>query len=128
VRHGLNVVAVGIKQEGSIVAGVVIALTRSSVVTPACCETGGVEALNDLVVLRLERQVDTSGQRLTARDEELIGEEVALSGIDNRDADHVQHRSVEAPACLDVAYDQVDVIDEPATMELHVLSFSVRVR
>ena len=71
----------------------------------------------------LEREMHAAGvfaQRrvaLARRNEQLVGPDVILSLAADRDAQHVEHRPVEALAGRDVLDNELHVIDEPSAMQ-----------
>jgi hypothetical protein len=72
VADGLDVVAVGVEDEGAVVARVVVALARGAVVAVAGCECDAVELVDGRVVRRREGDVQVLGQRLPVlRDREI---------------------------------------------------------
>ncbi|WP_414654234.1 FadR family transcriptional regulator [Hyalangium sp.] len=109
--HGLDVVAIGVEHESSVVARAALVLTGPSVVSSAGIESGGVEAVQGLSIGRLEGQVDVSGQRLFRADVELIGPESSRALATQRDAQRLERSPVEAPARLEVTDLHVDVIE-----------------
>src|SRR6266550_910396 len=82
VADGLDVVAVGVKDEGAVVARVVVALARGAIVAEAGCERDAVELVDGRVVGRREGDVQVLGQRLAVlRDREIGPLREPLLGI-----------------------------------------------
>src|SRR5947208_11269880 len=82
VADSLDVVAVRVEDEGAVVARVVVALARASVVAVAGRERGAVELVDGLVVGRRKGHVQLLGQRLPVlRDREIAPLREPLLGI-----------------------------------------------
>src|SRR5690606_22862496 len=113
VIDGLDVVAVGIEDEGGVVAGMVWARTGAAVVGAAAGERGPVEGVDHRRIPGLEREVmaprenAAGGNAIRRRDEKLVGPEVALSGAPDGDAEDIEHGLVEAPAGVQVAHNEL---------------------
>ena len=112
VVDGLDVVAVGVEDEGPVVAGVVGgALAGGAVVRVARFERGSVEGVDGLVRVGAERDVDVLGRRL-AGDEGDRGvgcDDLDVVGL--VDADLAARRHVEALDRRDVARAEPQVFD-----------------
>ncbi len=86
-------------------------------------QRGAVERVDHGPVGGLERQMMAAGQpalrggAVGAGDEQLVGPEVVLALAAERHAEHVEDRAVEAARCGQVAYDQLDVVDQAATVQ-----------
>ena len=89
----------------------------------AVCQRDDMEAVHHRAILRLERQVVATGQlavcslAVGSGDEQLVGPEVVVGLAAYRHAQHVEHGAVESPAGLQVAHDQLDVVDQAATVQ-----------
>jgi len=123
VVDDLDVIAVGVEDEGGVIAGVVGALAGCSVVTSPRRQGGRVKAIDGGSGRGLERQVDASGQltlagaRFPRRDEELVApEEVGPSH--ERNIQDTEHGLVEATARRQIPNHQVHVIEQSTSIEL----------
>jgi hypothetical protein len=58
MKHGLDVVAVGIEREGCVVARVVGAFSRAAIVAPTMVESGCMEGVNAFPVRGLKREMN----------------------------------------------------------------------
>jgi hypothetical protein len=133
VENGLDVVAVGIEQEGSVIAGMIVGphAWRTIVLAPGR-QPPRMERFDHRAIRRLESEVDSPSQlavgglAVGGRDDELVGPEEALALAADRDAEHVQHRFIEAPARRQVRDHQLDVIDQAAAVQFHVISSGLK--
>jgi hypothetical protein len=101
----------------------VTTLSRRAVVGAAGREPCLVEAVDRLTITGLERQVRTpgggarGGRAPEIRDEELVHPEEAGALAAERDAEHPEDRQVEPLRAREIGDDQLQVIDQPATVE-----------
>jgi hypothetical protein len=63
VVDDLDVVAVGIEDDGCVVTGAVVALARTALVAVAGVDRGAVELVDEPVLVRGEGDVDVLGRR-----------------------------------------------------------------
>src|SRR5690606_31712227 len=123
MEHGLDVVAVGVEEEGGVVAGVVVALARRAVVAAAGLEPRSMPGLDHGAVAGLEGEMVATGQlarrRLAVggRDEQLVDPEMVVALAAEGQLQNLEQGLVEAAAGLDVAHDQLDMVDQAAAMQ-----------
>jgi hypothetical protein len=117
MEHSLDIVAVRVPQERGVVAWVIVALARRTVVLAARRQTGFMEALHRLLVPGLESQVNVAGG-LAHVDPQLVGEEV-VAAVGDRHADGAQHGLVEALHGVQLVRSQMDVVDQATAMNFH---------
>ena len=112
MKYGFNVVAVGIDREGRVVARVVGALARRSVVAAARSQRRPVKGLDRLPVRRLEREMDARHVAVGHVDPELVHVEMPVA-FDERvsQAERRQHGPIEALAGFQVLDAQVDMVE-----------------
>jgi hypothetical protein len=126
MEDSFDVVAIGVEDECAVVARVIAAFARSAIVATSCCNCGRVECINRLAIWRLECQVNSGNLPISLVDPQFVSREVTLPfGIDVRLAKGGKHSAVETLAHIEVRDAQVDVIDEPADVELHGLLLAV---
>jgi hypothetical protein len=76
-----------------------------------------------LPVLRLKGHVMAAGEfavcglALGRGDEEFVGPEVVVTGAGHRHLQHLEHGFVKGPAGGEVLHDQLDVVDQPASVQ-----------
>src|SRR5690606_20433578 len=124
VVDDLDVVAVRVEQERGVVAGMVGAQARRAVVPAPGAQTRVVHAIDGRPIGSLKRQV--RGARGLAHrrggvhraDDELVAPEEPGSVAAEGDPELAQDRQVEALAALEIQRDELEVIDEPSSMEL----------
>src|SRR6187402_2570313 len=135
MEYRLDVVAVGIDQEGGVISRVIGALTRIAIGNAAGLDTGLKDLLHHLTAARLKRQMDSTGQMslcgaaLLSRNEQLIGPKIIGTRAANRDLQAGEDGFVEALAGGQVAHHELNVINQPATIKLlsfHMSSFPLR--
>ena len=125
VEDGLDIVAVGIEQEGGVIAGMIVARSPGAPLSvPPAARPGLVEGIDRRLVLRLEGEVRWRPVSLPSA-ASLSAVETTSSSAQNmpsaaavdRDVEHAQDRLVEAAAGVQIAHDQLDMIDQPAAMQ-----------
>jgi hypothetical protein len=123
VEHRLDVVAVGVQQEGGIIARMIRTLSRRAVVLAAGRTPGLVEGLDHGPVLRLKGQMmparQLAGRRLAVSggDEQFVGPEITVALAAQRHAQNLEHRLVEAAGGGQILHHQLDVVDQTAAMQ-----------
>jgi len=124
VEDRFDIVAVRVQQEGGVVAGVIGPLPRRAVVGSARRQSRRVEGLDHGPVPGLEGQMAAPGRSARCgdavhrRDEQLIGPEEAFRLAADRHAQGFEHRAVEAAAGLKVGRHQLQMVDQPAAVQL----------
>ena len=117
----LDVVAVGVQDEGSVVTRMVGALAGRTVVPSTCRQGGRVKAIDRRPIGSLEGEVKASGQlalagaRLARRDEELVAPE-EVGPFDEWYTQDAEHCLIEAPARSEVPDDQVHMIEQSTSI------------
>lgn len=125
MEHGFHVVSVGIEQERRVIAGMIRAVARRAVVLAAGGEARGMKALDRLAIRSLEREVhaprECTGRRRArgVGDEQLVRPEETRAFAADRDIERFEHGAVETLAPCQVSDDEVQVIDQSSTRELH---------
>ncbi len=121
--HRLDVVSVGVEHESSIVAWVICALAGCTVVASTMIHSCTIKRIHCRTVLCLEGKVVTSGQNTESRwafsrgYDEFVSPEIVLVRAHDGDVQHRQNGRVEVKACLQVAYNKLEVVDKPTTMQ-----------
>ncbi len=116
--HRLDVRPVRVEDVGAVVAGVVGPLARGAVVTATGCDRGLVKAVDCLAVGRLEGEVEARGDGAVVRDEELVDGEPAIALADDAEPERLERARIEALARLEIGDAQVDVVEEPTSVNL----------
>jgi hypothetical protein len=126
MKHSFDVITVGVQDEGAVIAGMVGAIARGAVVFAACAESSLVESLDSVPVLSLEGQMHTRHIAFCLVHEQLVGVEKAGALYEYVwQSEGGENCKIEALADLHIRHSKMDVINEPATMELHGLLLSV---
>ena len=113
MKHSFDVVAIGIENEGTVVAGMVGPLTRSTVVSPSGSERCFVERVNGFAIGCLEGQVHAGEVSVSLIYEQFIRVEETGSLLQYLgQSDGIKHSTVEPLAGLQVRDAQVDVVKE----------------
>ena len=110
--HGLDVRSVRVEYERGDVAGVIVAVARRAVVSPAGGERGCVEAFDGLAIVRLECEVQTCRALPVGAHEELVRREPALSLGGDPEPERLEGAGIEALARLDVPHSQTHMVEE----------------
>ena len=120
--NGLDVVAIRVDEKSGIIARMVAALAGRSIVLAAIGEPGLVEALDLRAVIGLEGEMDVAprGRILTkAIDPQFVADEMMLI-LDDRSAKRLQDGAIKSLGRSKVACSEVDMVDQPATMNFHL--------
>ena len=121
----LDIVAVGIEQEGAVVARAVRAFTGRAIVTAAGGKTRAIEAIDGFAIRSLKRQVNLvrrgrrTASEFSVADEELVPCEGVFPERLDFDPQDFEHGAIETFALVEIGNDQVKMIDQSATVELH---------
>jgi len=120
VKHGFDVVAVWVEDECAVVPGVVRPLAGRAVVAATSTECGLVKRRDRLAVGGLESQVNPGDQPVGLVHEQLIDVEVTVS-LDEavRPPEGGHDSAIKALAGLQIGDTKVNMIDEPAQVDLH---------
>lgn len=124
VENRLDVVPIRVQQERGEVAGMIRAVAGRAVVGAACGQTRAVKLLDLLATIRLECEVNASGQLARScgarggGDTQLVEPKEPRAFATERNAQGFQRRSVEAFASLQIVDDELHVIDEAPTVDL----------
>jgi len=121
VVDGLDVVSVRVERVRRVVAGVVAPLAGRSVVSSPGREHSFVKAVHRFRVGRLKREMDARRRFAVRRDEELVGGEESGALHGDRAANRLERSRVERPARLKVAHPEVNVVEQPALVEEHLV-------
>ena len=114
----LDIVAIRIEDERRVIAGMIGGtLARRAIVRAAILEGDLIEGINRCPVCSLEGNMIPPGQltirgfAVRRRNHEFVRPEKVITTPANRYAEHFEYRFVEAPACGQIFYDELDVID-----------------
>ena len=124
MEDGFDIVAVRVQDERGVVAGVVGLLARRPVVAPAMRQRRTVKRVDRRAVLGLEGKVMPAGQlpqrrRAAGRGHhQFIGPEEVVLGIDDGNVEDAEGGGIEVAAGFEGAHHELDVVDEPAAMQL----------
>jgi len=124
MEHNLDVVSIWIEYERRVIARVVRALAGRAIVLAARPDRLGMETFDDGAVLCLKGEMRASGRlaargpRVCAGHEELIGPEIVGAFAAEGNAEHAKERRVESLGRREVANDDLNVVDESASVEL----------
>lgn len=122
---GFDIVPIRIKDEGCIIAGMIGPIPRRAEIPSAMRQRGSIKGTDRGSVLRLKGKMVASGQftqsrrTICRRDNQLIRPKIIFRCSDNGDVQHRQNRPVEILTRLQVPHDQLDMINQPATMQLN---------
>jgi hypothetical protein len=114
VVHRLDIRPVRIEDVRAVVARVIRALSRRSVVAAAGCERSVVEAVDGLAIGCLEREVESRRDGTVVADEELVGREPALAFTRDPEPERLECAGVEPLARVDVGDPEVNVVEKAA--------------
>lgn len=115
-----DVVAIRVEHKGSVVARVVRALTRWSVVLATCAERGPVESLNGGAIGGLEGEMDAGDVVIGRIDEQLVGvEKIGTLLHKVGPTQRGEHCAVEAFAGREIRDAQMNMIEQSASVEFH---------
>src|SRR5688572_18298377 len=124
MKHRLDIVSIGIEEEGGVIAGMVVRpLSGKAIVAAAGGEAGPVEGVDGGSVRGLESEMVAAGElarRLRpvgSRDEQFVIPEMRLRASAKRDFQHLEYRIVEAAAGGEIGDHQLDMVDQPAAVQ-----------
>ncbi len=126
MMDGLDVVAVGIEQEGRVIAGVIIGPFAWRAIIPAArFKAGGMERVDHRAVFSLEGDMVAASEDarrfrpVGLRYKQLVTPEMAGRVAFDGNVQNAKHGLVEAPAGVEVGDDQLNMIDQSAAMQFH---------
>ena len=124
MENDFDVVSIGVEHERRVIAGVIRPLTGSAIVLAACADRFSMKAVDRRAIgglkgqVRAPRRSTRRRRRICGRDEELIGPEKTGPFPSDRDSDDPENRRVKSFRRREIANDELNVVDETASMEL----------
>lgn len=122
MEDGLDIVAIRVVQEGSVVAGVVGSFSWSAIVATTSGKSGLMEPPHSLLILRLERQMHMC-RRICILTEsvypELVASEMPVVIGPKRDAERTERRTIECRRGREILGSQVDMVDQTTSVQYH---------
>ncbi len=117
MKYDLNIVAVGVEKKGSVVTGMVISLTRRTIVSASVLKANGVESFNRCTISCLKGQVVTPSKltlgslALRTTNEKLISPEVIGRLPTKWNTEDLQYSLIKPTTDLDVSHNELNVIN-----------------
>jgi hypothetical protein len=124
VKNDFDIVAVGIQYESSVITGMIGSFSGRAVVFAARANRFRVKALDGSAIACLKgemnatRRLTRCGRGIRGGDEDLIGPEKAWAFAAQRYTENAEKRPVKPLRRREVANDELNVVDETASVEL----------
>ena len=119
MKHGLDVVAVGIEREGCVVARVVGAFSRAAIVASTMLKSGRMEGVDAFPVPGLKRQMNPGNRAVGLVDPKFVAREMLWALGCEVASQSLQDSAVKLPTRFEVGDAEMDMIDQAALMTLH---------